>query len=265
MPASGSASIAAARRTMHVAGHQAVGVEHQHVIVMPAPAASRNRRCCRPCDDGSSAGGGSRTARSVRAGSRRSRKARSSATQASGIGGVGQDEVVERARRARWPRRIRGSPRGPRRCAPSARCRPASRRRFGSCRTGGRPAAGPRRLSRTKEAEDGAREGDGDPGEVDREEREQEPLQDGGAAHRHHLVHLVGAVGRQQQGAAEDEQTRASHGVRFKCLASGRRSSAPTSAAATGSACRAVIQAASRSWPRERGHVRFGGAYGVQR
>ena len=60
--------------------------------------------------------------------------------------------------------------------------------------------------SRARKPEERAGEGDRDPGEVDREQRDQHPLEDRRAADRHDLIHLVGAVGGQQQAAAEHEE-----------------------------------------------------------
>ena len=133
-------------------------------------------------------------------------------------------------------------------------------------RLAGSPAGGPAAEER-EEAEERAGEGQGDPREVDREQGDQHPLQDRRAADRHDLVHLVGAVGGQQQAAAEDEEARQPRPRASSDRTTGLRSSPATSAAATGSASPDASRAASRAvGPLESGHAGFGvEAYGVQR
>ena len=54
---------------------------------------------------------------------------------------------------------------------------------------------------------------------------DQHPLEDGRAAHRHDLVHLVGAVGGQQQPAAEHEEPREPASAASDARRTGLRSS----------------------------------------
>ena len=150
MPASGSSSIASGEADDAFAGHQAVGVEHQHVIVGAAPARD---------EIGDVAGLAVMVLRPVAvvdAGVGAEPLAPGEEGALLGDPGVGIGRIRQRrnsrnARRARSPRSLRASPRAPRRCARSTRCRPASRRR---CASAASPAAAAgaadRRKSETK-------------------------------------------------------------------------------------------------------------------
>ena len=224
------------------AGHQAVGIEHQHVVVGAAPAGH---------EIGDVAGLALEVLGAVPVIDPRQRPelvAQGDEGPLLGdpgirVRGIGQDEIVEmRAepgrldgfadrleRREGAGRRLvvdRHDDRG-------ARRQPVRDRR----RAGGA-------LDEHEEAEDGAREGESDPREVDREQAEQDPLQDGDGADRHDLIHLEGAVGRQGGRAAEHEQPRE---PRHRLPRRGREAAArrvSTSASATAPAWRAGFPAA---------------------
>ena len=188
------------------AGHQAVRIEDEHVIVVPAPAAHEIGDVARlavvvlrpvPVVE-------------ARVGSEPVPQFQERALLRDpgvGIGGIGDDEIVEGASQSG---RVDGFPNGFDGGEGSCRLlvvdrhddrRPA-RQCFGQCRRRRRPP------EKSQEADESARARERDPREIDGEEGEQHPLQDGRAAHRHDLIHLVGTVGGQQQGASEDEEAR---------------------------------------------------------
>ena len=187
-----------------LAGHQAVGVEHQHVIVGAAPAGDEigdvaglamvvlrpvavvdpgaRFELVAPCEKGPLLG-----------------------DPGVGVGRVGEDEVVEMiAEPGRFDLLAHGF-----------ECRESARRRLVVDRHHHR-GAGPQIVRKRRqwpglaqqdqEAEEPAREGEGDPREVEGEEQEQDALKDRRAADRHDLVHLAGAVGGQRRRPTEHEK-----------------------------------------------------------
>ena len=187
------------------AGHQAVGVEHQHVIVGAAPARD---------EIGDVAGLAVMVLRPVAvmdAGVGAEVLAPGQEGALLGdpgvrIGRIRQHEIVEMlAEPGRLDllahRRERREGAGGRFVVDRHHDRGARAQRRGQRRQA------PRSPQERDEAEEPAREGKRDPGEVHGEQEEQEPLQHGGAADRHDLVHLVGAVGRERRRPGEDEQS----------------------------------------------------------
>ena len=192
-----------------VAGHQAVGVEHEHVLVVTAPAFHEIRDVAglammvfspaavveprartEPLAQGQE--GALFRDPGIRIGRVRENEIIEMVAEARRF-----DRFVDRLERREGPRRLlvvdrhhhRGAVWQASRAGPPARC--------------SRPSSAKKPRSALVKAS-------GDPRKVDGEQGDKHPLQDGRAADRHHLIHLVGAEGGQQQAAAEDKERAAS-------------------------------------------------------
>lgn len=189
-----------------IARHQAVGIEHEHVRVMPAP--SRD-------EIGDVAGLAVMVLGPVTVIDARFRPEPLAKREKGalfrdpdiGMGRVGQDEIIEGSA---LPRRLNGfADRGER--AEGARGRfIVDRHDDGGAprqprRSHGRPHPGGQDRH---ESNHGAGEGERDPREIDGEQGQQQPLQQRRAADRHDAVHFPRAIDRQRRGAPEHHETR---------------------------------------------------------
>ena len=207
MPASGSASIAAARPHDGRARHQAVGVEHDHMRVGAAPARRRNRRYCRPCGSCSSRAADKRRARQARqAAAAPPMKARSSAIQISGLvvsERKNQSKLSPESRRLDiLENRLQGGEDPARRLV-------VDRHDHGG--PGREPTWRDGRRASTQEhrrADDAARKRQRDPREVQHEQAQQRPFQGRDAADVDDLIHLEAAVDGQRRPAAKGDEPR---------------------------------------------------------
>jgi hypothetical protein len=189
-----------------VAGHQAVGVEHEHVLVGAAPAGH---------EVGDVAGLavvvlGPVAIKNPRLGAEPFAQGQKRALLGDPglrVGRIRQDEIVEMRAEARCFDRL--ADRLQRREGPRRRL-VVDRHQHGGARV---QSLRQRRKpvpthEQGQKAEQAAGEGERDPREIEGEERQQHPLEHRRAADRHHLIHLACAVSREQRRTAEDEHPR---------------------------------------------------------